>query len=257
MRETSPSRGSRPMRESRRSSPQPGEGGAPALRLEAHRQVGYDDELLGEGRVVDQRDVRQVDAGLGGRPAVAVQRDVADRLAGLIGQGVLLAGDRVELGMPGEAGLQRAAEVGARNALQLIVQLDRQGAGLDHGAELAADADEVGVHAAVAQARPRAADGRAAHGGRGGGVLHEAAAIPFRLAVAQPQAVGHAGAGEPVVVRHVRRRGRVGPDPQQAASELRRDAADHLQVEGGRLDLHGTEVAGEIGRARAGRPGGI
>src|SRR4029079_8279831 len=74
---------------------------------------------------------------------------------------------------------------------------------------------------------------------------HVAVAVRDRTTAAEPQAVHHAGAGEPVVGGGVRIRHRVRSDAQQPPLELGRD----LPLDGEVLDVdlfaHGREVAGE------------
>lgn len=72
---------------------------------------------------------------------------------------------------------------------------------LDDGAQLAADVHEVRIDAAVACASAGPGDRFAAQDPGGVPIKYEAAAEPFRLAAAQPQAVRHARAREPVMVR--------------------------------------------------------
>ena len=93
------------------------------------------------------------------------------------------------------------------------------------GERAAVDADDVGVRDLVA--------------------AHPPVAVPLGPAVAQPHAVDHAVAGEPVVGAGVGRRLRVGPDAQQAAGQLGGHAAGDGQVGGGHLLGDGGEVAVE------------
>jgi hypothetical protein len=63
-----------------------------------------------------------------------------------------------------EASLERAAEVGPGDALQALVELDRQIAGFDQRLELAGRGGEVGIDFAVATA---GTPGRRSGRGRG------------------------------------------------------------------------------------------
>src|SRR5262245_10643749 len=108
---------------------------------------------------MDQRNVWQIDACLGRGPSIAADRDVAHGLEGLIGERVLLARERVELRVTGEARLERAVEVGAPHTLELVVELDRNAAGFNAGAELAADQGEVRVDIAISLALTRPGNG--------------------------------------------------------------------------------------------------
>jgi hypothetical protein len=96
---------------------------------------------------VDERNVREVDSRLGRGAPVAVNGDVADRLERLIGQGVVLAGNRIEMRVAGEPRFERAVEIGPADARELVVELDRNAARLDDGAQLAADVHEVRIDA--------------------------------------------------------------------------------------------------------------
>ena len=101
------------------------------FRLECHREIRDDDVRLGECHVVDERDVRQVDTRLGRCPTVPADRDVAHGLERFVGDRVLLTSDRIEFRVAGEACLERAVEVGAPDALEFVVQLDRDAAGFN------------------------------------------------------------------------------------------------------------------------------
>ena len=104
--------------------PEPRERRVGMFRLKSHREVGDDDEGLRERHIVDERYVRQVDPGLGRGAAIRVDRDIANRLERFVRQRMLLTSDRIELRMPGEAGFERAAEIGPPDALQFVVKLD-------------------------------------------------------------------------------------------------------------------------------------
>ena len=80
-----------------------------------------------------------------------------------------------------------------------------------------------------------------------GGGADVAVAVPLGLAVAEPDAVDHAVAHEPVMGRRVDRIHRVGAVAQVAAVEIGRELADDLQVEGGQLLGDGGVVAREVG----------
>ena len=234
--------------------PEPREVRVGVLRLEGHGEVGDDDERPRERHVVDQRDVRQVDARPGRGAPGSVDRDVADRLRRLVRERVLLARQRIELRVAGEAGLERAVEIGPPDARKLVVELDRDAACLDDGAQLPAHVHQARVDVAVARALARSRDRRAPEDLRRVPIDDEAAAEPLGSTASQPEPVRHAGAREPVIahqaheVRPVRR---IGPDPEEAADEFFGDAADDLEVEGRDLGLERREVPGDVGRAGA------
>ena len=94
---------------------------------------------LRECHVVDERDMRQVDTRLGRCATIAADRDVAHRLERFVGERMLLTRDRIEFRVAGKAGFERAVEIRAPDALELVVELDRDAARFDDRAELAAD----------------------------------------------------------------------------------------------------------------------
>src|SRR5262249_29660761 len=104
------------------------------LRLKRHGEVGDDNEGLRERGVVNQRNVRQVDSRFGLSTPVGVNRDVAHRLERFVGQRMLLARDWIELWVAGEPRFERSVEIGTPEALQLVVQFNRNTAGLDASA---------------------------------------------------------------------------------------------------------------------------
>ena len=82
----------------------------------------------------------------------------------------------------------------------------------------------------------------------------EAAAKPFRFAVAQPQAVRHACAREPVMAfepDRVRLVDGIRADPEEAPVQRFRDATNHLEIEGRDLVHEGRKVPCDIGCAGA------
>ena len=101
---------------------------------------------------MDYRRLRQVDARDGGGAARRVEGEVPHGQARLVDDRVLHPRRGVVPGMRREAGLQRAAEVGAGDALQALVEFDRQVAGLDQRVELAGRGGEVSIDLAVATA---------------------------------------------------------------------------------------------------------
>ena len=158
----------------------------------------------------------------------------------------------------GEPRFERAVEIGPANARQLVVKFDRNAARLDDRAQLAADVHEVRIDVAVARAFAWPGERLAAQDPGGVPIEDEAAAEPFRLAPAQPQAVRHARAREPVMAHQahpIELIDRIGTDPEEAAGQLLRDVADHLQVEGGDLAPEGRKVSSDIRRAGAVRRG--
>jgi hypothetical protein len=143
----------------------------------------------------------------------------------------LLTRDRIKLRMPGEAGFESAAEIGPPDALQLVVKLDRYTTRLDDSAQLSAYVHEVGIDVAVSLTLSRPRDRLTAQDLGGVPINDEATAEPFRLAVAQPQAMRHAGAREPMMAHQahqVRFIDRIGADPEKAIGQFLRDTADHL-----------------------------
>ncbi len=189
--------------------------------------------------------VRQVDPCDGGGAARRVEGEVPHGQARLVDDRVLHTRRGVVPGMRREAALQRAAEVRAGDALQALVELDRQVAGLDQRVELAGRGGEVGIDLAVATAGARAGDRGAAEGLGGLGAEHEPAAIPLGAAPPQPQPVRHAGAEEPVEPQRVDRPDRVRADPEESPVQPLGDPPVHLQVEAGGLRLHRSEIPGQ------------
>ena len=216
-----------------------------ALRLECDRQVERDDEVPREAHVVHHRLVRRRDVGSGFGATRGIDGDIAQgRPTGLVGHGDDLACGGVALGMRSEAAFERAAEVRASHALQVVVQLDRQLTALDDRDDVAADPGDVGVHRGLTIARP----GDRCLAQRCGRVRahREPAAIPLRAAAAQAHAVHQACAGEPVVEGAVHWADRARADAHEPAFQLVRDAAGGLEVEGGGLAGHRGEVAAEV-----------
>src|SRR5262245_5126228 len=103
----------------------------------------------------------------------------------LVCQRVVLVRGRIEMRMARESRLERAAEVGTPDARELVVELDGKAARLDDGAQLAADVHEAGIHVGVSRSFARTRDRLAAQAFRSMVVQYEAAAEPFRLALAQ------------------------------------------------------------------------
>src|SRR5262245_34206506 len=110
----------------------------------------------------------------------------------------MLTGDRIEMGVTGEPRFERAVEICSADARQLVVQFDGNAARLDDRTQFATDVHKVRVDVAVASAFTGPRERFAAQDPGGVPVKNEAAAEPFRLASAQPQAVRHARTGEPV-----------------------------------------------------------
>src|SRR5262249_42097784 len=108
---------------------------------------------------------------------------------------------RIEMRMTGEPGFERAVEISPSDACQLVVEFRRNAARLDDRTQPAADVHEIRIDVSVAAAFSRPGNRLAAQDPGGVAIEDEAAAEPFRLAPAQPQAVRHARAGEPVMAR--------------------------------------------------------
>ena len=201
------------------------------------RPVEEDRVPLGQRAVVHDRAAvdRDVD-----RPADFARRVdhlVADVLpAVVVAHPVQFPGGRVTVRVAGPRSVQAAAEVGLRQALQLVGQLDGQHARLRERPGLAGLREDVRVHhvvgdvAGAAAELLRAGQRRQALTARDVIVADEAVPVPFGLAVADADPVHHPVAGEPVVGHRVLRVDRVRPHAQQAAVQVLRDGSGHLQV---------------------------
>ena len=214
--------------------------------------------LLGEGEVVDHRAAVDLDVDAAPDPPGGVEHGVGHPVAAhpAVGHGVQLAGVRVAVRVRGVArsardARQGAPEVARADGVELVGQLVRRRPGLDQRQGPAGVPEHVGVGReveAAGGAAHRLAQ-RLGHAGR----AHPAVAVPLRLPVAEPDAVHHALAEEPVVlVAGVVER--VGPDPQVAAVEVAGQLAGDGQVGRGQLLADRGEVVAQV--AVAG-PGGV
>ena len=170
-----------------------------------------------------------VDGALG--PAVHSDHRVLHGVAAFhaVRNGMQLTGFRVPLGVRAVAAGQRPAEVPHPDGVQLVGELVLGDAALDEGQRTAGVADHVGVGAqpgdlelALGLRLPQRSAGLRA--------AHVAVAVPLGLAVAQPQAVHHAVAGEPVVALGIDRADRVGAVAQVAPVQVVRDLADDVEI---------------------------
>ena len=158
------------------------------------------------------------------------------------------AGDRVAVRVAGPRAVQRAAEVAARDGLQLVGQLHRQHPGLGERVGPAVDREHVRVgHVGLDVARALllpvglcpgqlvgTGDARQPHRRRDPVVADEAVAVPLGPALAQPHAEDHAAADEPVVGPGVFRVNwiRVAADAKEPSVQLLRDLPRDLEVMG-------------------------
>ena len=189
--------------------------------------------------------MRRGNVGPGLGAAGSVHYHIAQRRpTWLIGHGDEFARHGITLWMRGETAFKRTAEVRAGDALQVVVQFDRQLTGLHDSEHTAPDERDVGVHRRLTVAWPW--NWRFAQG-RGRVRAHcEAAAIPLRAAAAQAQAMHKAGPREPMVESPIHRADRAWADAQEPAFQLIRDATADLEVESGGLAGHRGEVAAEV-----------
>ena len=164
-------------------------------------------------------------------PGVGADDDVLQvRDRPVVGDGVQVAGGRIDLRVGGVAVGQRAAEVAVRERVELVGELDRPRPGLDEGERPAAESHHVGVggvEPAVALAGRR----RLAEGFADLRRAHPASSVPLGAAVAQAHPVDHAVAREPVVRRRFDGAQRVGSVAQEAPLQLEGYGALHGQVE--------------------------
>ena len=162
----------------------------------------------------------------------------------LVGHGDEFARHGITLWMRGETAFKRPAEVRAGDALQVVVQFDRQLTSLHDSEHTAPDERDVGVHRRLTVAWPwnwGFAQGR--------GRVHahrEAAAIPFRTPAAQAQAMHKARPREPMVEGPIHGADRAWADAQEPAFQLIWDATTGLEAESGGLAGHRGEVAAEV-----------
>ena len=134
---------------------------------------------------------------------------------------VQLSGGRVEVrDARAEAAAEGAVEVARADRVELVGQLVGVGARLDDRERAAGEADDVGVGREVEVAVGRARVGWLAQGRPPRRASGPSGCGTTRPAVAQPDAVHHAGAGEPVVGGGVDRADRVGAVAQVAAVEV-------------------------------------
>ena len=167
------------------------------------------------------------------------------RIGRLIGDGVVLAGQRIEMRMRGERSFQRAVEGIVGLLFQRLVQFDRIAARFDQRPGTTGDVEDVGVHR-VEIAVARSGSGRHAQRRAHRARADPAVAIPQRLPVLQRDAVDHAVADEPVIAGRIGRN-RVRADPQVAPVQRRRDRAGDGQVDQRHLAAERLVDAGKEG----------
>ena len=252
MSEAAPSRGSRPTRAGCFRIPAERKG-VPAQHgphRERDRQVQHHDEPGGERAIVHAGPVAHRDGHLAHHLAIRADHHVAHAVphAAVVGDGVVLAGERVQVRMAAERSGERAAERVVALLLERGRQLDRVAAGLDEGERPTAEGHDVGVDGVVAPV-PRARRGLAAERRRGQAGADPAVAVA-RRSVAQRHRVHHAVAEEPVVRRWVGA-DRIGAHLEVAAPEPGRDRAAHRQgVERHLLAHRPVHADEELARAR-------
>ncbi|KAF7063222.1 hypothetical protein CFC21_069743 [Triticum aestivum] len=253
--------------------------------LEHHLVVGHDNEVLGDGEVVDHGGLVELDLDVGGLGAVGVEVEVLEvrLLDDIVAEREELAGDGVELGVRDHGAVELAVEVVAADGLEVAgggdADLVREVV-LGHGEEAAVEVDEAGVGdagavgrvdkaagaARVEQSQPRDArvavelanglrENRPPNGallGEAGG-LGEAAGVGLGGAVADADGVDHAVAVEEVVPGRGLEAGVGAVACVDAVDEGRDAAGDRERAHGGLL-ADGGEVAGDlhggVGRAR-------
>ena len=223
--------------------PGPAEHGA---HRKGDRQVQHDREPRGDGAVVDARAVPHGDRHVADHLAVRRDDHVADRVrhAAVVGDRVLLAGERVTVRMPGERPAERAVERVVALLLQVGGEFHREAARLDQGEGPTADLDHVGVDGVVAS--PTWAGRRVpAERRRRQARPDPAVAVPQGAAVLERDAVDHAVAEEPVVAGVGL--DRVGAHLEVAPAQPRRDRPGDGQVVERQLRGHRLVDADDVG----------
>ena len=219
--------------------------GGDGLHAEGHRKVEQHDVALRDGGVVHAHRAAHRDAPRGAHPRRRVDDRHLDVVAPAeeVGDGVELAGQRVPLGVRRVAALESAAEVARADRLELVGQLVGPCAGLDDGEGASRVPDHIRVrrevHLGVHGAGPRRLPQRARHLGG----PDPAIAVPLGPAVAQPDAVHHPVAREPVVGRRLGHGDGIGAVAQVAAIESLGHPAGHRQLGRRHLLVHGSESA--------------
>ena len=219
------------------------------VEVDGARLVVDDRVALRQRHVVQHRHARQRDVERAPHPAVVADHDVlhvVEPLGPGVDHRVHLARVGIDLRVGGERAGQRAVEVVAPDGLELVGELDRAPAGLDHRPRRAGEPADVGVGPARAVVPVASGDvGLAAELGH---VLraHVPVAVPLGLAVVQSDAVHHAVADEPVVRRLVGWRDRVRAVAEVPAAQVGGQLADHRQIERRDLVGHRRVVVGEV-----------
>src|SRR6266404_2147197 len=155
------------------------------LRLKGDRQVENDDEVLSKAHIVHHRPMRQRNVGPSFSTASGVHHNITDRRpTSLISEGDGFPRRGIMLWMGSETAFKRAAEVRAGDALQVVVQFDRQRTALHESVDVAADGQHVGVHPTF-PALTWAWNRWPVQGHDSVRAQCEAAAIPFRTPAAQ------------------------------------------------------------------------
>ena len=157
-----------------------------------------------------------------------------------------LAGERVALGMGGVAARKGAVEVAGPDGVELVGELIGPAAALDDGEGAAGVADDVGVGGEVKARMHRAGVAGLPQGVSDVGGPDEAVAVPLGLAVADPHAVDHAAAEEPVVGGRVGIDDRVGAIAEIPTVEVVGDGPDDREIGDGALLAYRAIVAFQV-----------
>jgi AcrR family transcriptional regulator len=140
---------------------------------------------------------------------------------------------------------QAVAEAVGADRLEFVVELDRLGASLDDGIRAPRMTDDIGVWARVGSDWLR----RAATKFLGHVLTPDITiAVPLGLAATQPNAVDHAIADEPMMMRHVGWVDWIWAISKEPTFELFGNLAGHREVKCGEFFGHGGEVSSEVWR---------
>ena len=156
-------------------------------------------------------------------------------------------GIRLDSRVGTETRRQCVGKIASGDGLQLVIQLDRQVAGLDNGEGFSRDVDNIGIGHPGTERKFAfgAGDRRPVSGGNYSIVAHISASKPFGFAVAQPEAVSHATAGEPMIIVRVSSDG-VWANSQKSAVKFLRDFSADRKVKGSQFIFDRSKVTGQI-----------